>query len=129
MSFLGAKSHRFIVTAILLSAVMFCWRAEAGPRFGPRPIVQRVTVVTKITRESNGHTACRVYNTSPKFACVLYDVNPIYSPFSPPKPGWSAAVMFPTSWLTIADAWNYKPLQCKLRYARSYPLYPCPTPP
>jgi|SRR5262249_44029524 len=103
MSLPGTKTQNFIAIAILVSGILLCYRAEAGPDLGPRFTVQRVKVVTKITKESNGHTICRAYNTSPKYACALYDVYPLYTFFFQPVRGTVAAVMFPTDWQTIAE--------------------------
>jgi hypothetical protein len=56
MSLSGAKTRNFIVTAILVSAVVLCWSAEAAPKnVGHKQIVRNAgsDITTQIGRNTD----------------------------------------------------------------------------
>jgi hypothetical protein len=64
-------------TAILVSAVMLCWRAEAAPKnFGCKQIARNASpdITTQIGRNDPGTVTCYAYNKSYENICVVYDV-------------------------------------------------------
>src|SRR5262245_28151015 len=66
MSLSGAKSHHFIMTAILVSALTLCWSAEAGP-----DAMRDITL--KKVRDSAG-AWCLVGNPNvTRDMCVLFE--------------------------------------------------------
>jgi hypothetical protein len=65
MSLSGAKSHHFIMTAILVSALTMCWSAEAGPAS------QDITI--HIGR-SGGSVFCSAQNNNIKDICAVFEV-------------------------------------------------------
>jgi hypothetical protein len=130
---MGAKSHYFIITAILVSAVMFCWCAEAAPNFGKKQIVKRV--ITHYERHSYGIGSwmeCVAYNTSTSWLCAVYDVYPAWVSNFPKPVHATVYSMLPAKTYTqvYAVAFNVfqqQPLQCRLKktlYRR--PLSFCP---
>jgi hypothetical protein len=124
MSLSGAKSQNFFATAILVSAVVLCWSAEAAPKnLGHKQIVRNASpdITTQIGKNSDTVT-CYVYNNSNENICVVYDVYPVWnfsqpargtvSHFIPGKTGRSIAWTFPSQQASM---------QCKLVSARYMP--------
>jgi hypothetical protein len=76
MSSSGAKSHHFIMTALLVSALTLCWSAEAKPpKGGSKPLVTQAMrdVILKKIRGSTG-TVCLVFNPDvPRDMCVVFE--------------------------------------------------------
>ena len=78
MSFSGTKSHHFITTAILVSALTLCWSAEAAHRGKPRVTDAMRDVGIAIVDASYGPSEpfrrCYAYNTnSVKDVCAVFD--------------------------------------------------------
>jgi hypothetical protein len=87
MSLSGAKSQNFFATAILVSAVMLCWSAEAAPKnhgYIVRNAIPDIT--TQIGKTDPGTVTCYAYNKSYENICVVYDVYPVWN-FSQPTRG------------------------------------------
>ena len=79
MSFSETKSHHFITTAILVSALTLCWSAEAAHRGKPRVTDAMRDVGIAIVDASYGPSEpfrrCYAYNTnSVKDVCAVFDV-------------------------------------------------------
>jgi hypothetical protein len=74
MSLSGAKSHHFIMTAILASALTLCWSAEAKPpNGGSKPLITD-TIVKKVRYTATGGVVCYVYNPSfTREMCAVID--------------------------------------------------------
>ena len=124
MSLSGVRSQNFFATAILVSAVMPCWSAEAAPKnLGYKQIVRNASpdITTQIGKNSDTVT-CFVYNNSNENICVVYDVYPVWNfsqpargtvtQFIPGKTGGSIAWAFPSQQASM---------QCKLVSARYMP--------
>jgi hypothetical protein len=126
MSLSGTKSQSFFATAILVSAVVLCWSAEAAPKnLGHKPIVRNASpdITTQIGKNTDTVT-CYVYNKSDENICVVYDVYPVWyfsqaargtvSHYIPGKTGRSIAWAFPSQQASM---------QCKLVSARYMPSH------
>jgi hypothetical protein len=126
MSLSGAKSQNFFATAIIVSAVMLCWSAEAAPEnLGHKQIVRNASpdITTQIGKDTDTVT-CYVYNKSDQNICVVYDVYPVWyfsqatrgtvSHYIPGKTGRSIAWAF---------ASQQASMQCKLVSARYMPWH------
>jgi len=130
MSLSGAKSQNFFATAILVSAVMLCWSAEAAPKnVGHKQIVRNAgsDITTQIGRNTDTVT-CYVYNKSDENICVVYDVYPVWY-FSQPARGTVTQSIPGKNGRGIAWAFPYQQasMQCKLVSARYIPSYgQCP---
>jgi hypothetical protein len=122
----GAKSQIFFATAILVSAVIFCWSAEAAPKnLANKQIARNASpeIATQIGKYSDTVT-CYVYNKSEENICVVYDVYPVWnfaqpargtvSHYLPGKTGRSIAWAFPSQQASM---------QCKLVSARYMPWH------
>ena len=125
MSLSRAKFQKFFATAILASAVMLCWSAEAAPKnLGYKQIVRNASpdITTQIGRNDPGTVTCYAYNKSYENICVVYDVYPVWnfaqpgrgtvSHYLPGKTGRSIAWAFPSQQASM---------QCKLVSARYMP--------
>ena len=89
MSLSGAKSQNFFATAILVSAVMLCWSAEAAPKnLGYKYMARNASpdITMQIGRKDSDTVTCYVYNKSSENICVVYDVYPVWN-FSQPARG------------------------------------------
>jgi len=128
MSLSGAKTQNIFATAILISAVVLCWSAEAAPRNpGHKQTVRNASpdITTQIGRNTDTVT-CYVYNKSNDDICVTYDVYPVWyfaqatrgtvSHYIPGKTGRSIAWAFPSQQASM---------QCKLVAARYLPWREC----
>ena len=72
MSLSGAKSQNFFGTAILASAVMFCWSAEAAPKnLGYKQMARNASpdITMQIGRKDSDTVTCYVYNKSSENIC------------------------------------------------------------
>jgi hypothetical protein len=125
MSLSGAKSQNFFAAAILVSAVMPCWSAEAAPKnLGYKQTVRNAIpdITTQVGRKDSDTVTCYVYNNSYENICVVYDVYPVWnfsqpargtvSHFIPGKTGRGIAWAFPSQQASM---------QCKLVSARYMP--------
>ena len=120
----GAKSQNFFATAILVSAMMLCWSAEAAPKNpGHKQIARNASsaITTQIGKESDRVT-CYVYNKSYEDICVTYDVYPVWY-FSQPARGTVSHFIEGKTGRTIAWAFpsQQASMQCKLVSARYMP--------
>jgi hypothetical protein len=80
MSLSGAKTQNFFATAILVSAVVLCWSAEAAPKnLGHKQMVRNASpdITTQIGKNTDTVT-CYVYTKSDENICVVYDVYPVW---------------------------------------------------
>jgi hypothetical protein len=123
MSWSGAKSQNFFATAILVSAVMLCWSAEAATK---KQIVRNAStdITTRIGRNDPGTVTCYAYNKGYENICVMYEVYPVWYfsqpargtvlQFIPGKTGRSIAWAFPSQQASM---------QCKLVLARYIPSH------
>jgi len=120
----GVKTRNFFATAILFSAVVLCWSAEATPKNpGHKQTARNASpaISTQIGKYADTLT-CYVYNTSDENICVVYDVYPVWylseakrrtvAQYLPAKTGSSIAWAFPT---------QQSSMQCKLVSARFMP--------
>ena len=126
MSLSGAKSQNFFATAILVSAVIFCWSAEAAPKNpGSKRIVRNASpdITTQIGKETDTVT-CYVYNKSDDNICVVYDVYPVWY-FSQAKRGTVSHYIPGKTGLSIAWAFPFQQasMQCNLVSARYMPSH------
>jgi len=128
MSLSGAKTQNIVATAILVSAVVFSWSAEAAPKNpGHKQTARNASpdIVTQIGKNTDTVT-CYVYNKSNEDICVAYDVYPVWyfsqatrgtvSHYIPGKTGRSIAWAFPSQQASM---------QCKLVSARYLPWREC----
>jgi hypothetical protein len=126
MSLSGVKTQNFFATAILVSAVVLCWSAEAAPKnLGHKQMVRNASpdITTQIGKNTDTVT-CYVYNKSDENICVVYDVYPVWyfsqaargtvSHYIPGKTGRSIAWAFPSQQASM---------QCKLISARYMPWH------
>jgi hypothetical protein len=124
MTLSATKTQNFFAAATLVSAVVFCWSAEAAPRnLGQKQIVRNASpaISTQIGKTADTVT-CYVYNNSDENICVTYDVYPVWyfseakrgtvSQYLPGKTGSSIAWAFPA---------QQAAMQCKLVSARFMP--------
>jgi hypothetical protein len=125
MSLSGAKSQSFFATAILVSAAMLCWSAEAAPKnVGYKQIVRNASpdITTQIGITDPGTVTCRAYNKSDEDICVVYDVYPVWN-FSQPTRGTVSHLIPGKTGRDIA--WTFPSqqasMQCKLVSARYLP--------
>jgi hypothetical protein len=126
MSLSGAKTQNFIVTAILVSAVVLCWSAEAAPKnVGHKQIVRNAgsDITTQIGRNTDTVT-CYVYNKSDENICVKYDVYPVWY-FSQAAPGTVSHYIWGKTGRSIAWAFpsQQASMQCKLVSAKYMPRH------
>jgi hypothetical protein len=122
MSLSGAKSQGFFATAILVSAVMSCWSAEAAPKnLASKQIVRNASpdIITQIGKKDSDTVTCYAYNNSSENICVVYDVYPVWN-FSQPARGKVSHFLPGKTGLGIA--WTFPSqqasMQCKLVSAR-----------
>ena len=126
MSLSGTKTQNIVATAILATAVVLCWSAEAAPKNpGHKQAVRNASpdIVTQIGKNTDTVT-CYVYNKSNEDICVTYDVYPVWyfsqaargtvSHYIPGKTGRSIAWAFPSQQASM---------QCKLVSARYMPWH------
>ena len=122
----GTKTQDLFATAILVSAVVLCWSAEAAPKNpGHKQAVRNASpeITTQIGKNTDTVT-CYVYNKSNEDICVTYDVYPVWyfsqatrgtvSHYIPGKTGRSIAWAFPSQQASM---------QCKLVSARFMPWH------
>ena len=126
MSLSRAKFQKFFATAILASAVMLCWSAEAAPKnLGYKQIVRNASpdITMQIGRKDSDTVTCYVYNKSSENICVVYDVYPVWN-FSQPARGTVAHYTPGKTGRGIAWAFPSQEasMQCKLASARYMPL-------
>jgi hypothetical protein len=120
----GAKTQALFATAIMVSAVVLCWDAEAAPRnSGHKQTVRNASpdIITQVGKETDNVT-CYVYNKSDENICVVYDVYPVWyfsqatrgtvSQYLPAKTGRSIVWAFRSQQASM---------QCKLVSARYMP--------
>ena len=122
MSLLRAKSQNFFATAILVSAVMICWSAEAAPKnLGYKQIARNASpdITTQIGIKNSDTVTCYVYNKGDENICVTYDVYPVWY-FSQPARGTVSQSIPGKNGRGIAWAFPYQQasMQCKLVSAR-----------
>jgi hypothetical protein len=128
MSLSRTKTQIFFATAILVSAVVLCWSAEAAPKNpGQKQVVRNASpeITTQIGKNTDTVT-CYVYNKSDDDICVVYDVYPVWyfsratrgtvSHYIPGKTGRSIAWAFPSQQASM---------QCKLVSATYRPWHAC----
>ena len=131
MSLSGAKSQNFFGTAVLVSAVMLCWSAEAAPKnLGYKQMARNASpdITMQIGRKDSDTVTCYVYNKSSENICVVYDVYPVWN-FSQPARGTVTQSIPGKNGRGIAWAFPYQQasMQCKLVSARYIPSYgQCP---
>jgi hypothetical protein len=122
MSLLRAKSQNFFATAILVSAVMICWSAEAAPKnLGYKQIARNASpdITTQIGIKNSDTVTCYVYNKGDENICVTYDVYPVWYFSQPARETVSHYIEGKTG---RAIAWAFPSqqasMQCKLVSAR-----------
>jgi hypothetical protein len=125
MSLSGTKSQNFFAAAILVLAVMPCWKAEAAPKNPEyKQIVRNASpdITTQIGIRDSNTVTCYVYNNSYESICVMYDVYPVWN-FSQPARGTVSHFIPGRTGLSIAWAFSSQQasMQCKLVSARYMP--------
>ena len=125
MSLSRAKSQNFFATAILVSAVMLCWRAEAAPKnLGYKQIARNASsdIATQIGRKDSDTVTCYAYNRGDDNICVTYDVYPVWY-FSQPARGTVSHYIEGKTGRSIVWAFTsqQESMQCKLVSARYMP--------
>jgi len=128
MSVSGTKVRNFLATAILVSAVVLGWSAEAAPKNpGHKQIARNASpeITTQIGKSTDTVT-CFVYNKSNEDICVVYEVYPVWyfaqatrgtvSHYVPGKTGRNIAWAFQSQQASM---------QCKLISARYLPWREC----
>jgi hypothetical protein len=125
MTVSGAKIQNFFAAAALVSAVVFCWGAEAAPKSpGHKQIAKNASsaIATQIGKYT-GTVTCYVYNSSDENICVVYDVYPVWY-FAEAKRGTVAQYLRGKTGSSIAWAFpaQQSSMQCKLVSARFMPL-------
>jgi hypothetical protein len=125
MSLSGAKSRNFFATAILVSAVMSCWSAEAAPKNpGHKQIAGNASsdITTQIGTKSSDTATCYAYNNSNENICAVYDVYPVWNLSQPARRTVSHFIPGKTG---LSIAWTFSSqqasMQCKLVSARYMP--------
>jgi hypothetical protein len=125
MSLSGAKSQNFFATAILVSAVMSCWSAEAAPKNpGYKHIAGNASsdITTQIGTKNSDTATCYAYNNSNENICVVYDVYPVWNFSQPARRTVSHFIPGKTG---LSIAWTFSSqqasMQCKLVSARYMP--------
>jgi hypothetical protein len=126
MSLSRTKTQIFFATAILVSAAVLCWSAEAAPKNpGHKQTARNASpdITTQIGKVTDTVT-CFVYNKSDENICVVYDVYPVWyfsqakrgtvTQYIPGKTGRSIAWAFPSQQASM---------QCKLVSARYMPWH------
>ena len=71
MSFSGTKSHHFITTAILVSALTLCWSAEAAHR--SKSANRYISVY--ISRGDPAFVICYAINRSTRNISAVFDID------------------------------------------------------
>ena len=129
----GAKFQNFIAMAILVSAVMLGWSAEAAPskHFGHKLRNASTYITTQTVRNIDGSITCFAINSGYKDICAAFDA---YSAIQFPMPvnpvrgtvwrGFPGKSVFAIAWTSPTQ----KPsAQCKLISARyQSAVGPCP---
>jgi hypothetical protein len=125
MSLSGAKSQNFFATAILVSAVMSCWSAEAAPKNpGYKQTAGNASsdITTQIGTKSSDTATCYAYNNSNENICAVYDVYPVWNLSQPARRTVSHFIPGKTG---LSIAWTFSSqqasMQCKLVSARYMP--------
>ena len=122
MSLSGTKTQNIVATAILVSAVVLFWSAEAAPKNpGHKQTVRNASpdITTQIGRKDPNTVTCYAYNNSSENICVVYDVYPVWN-FSQPARGMVSQSIPGKSGSAVAWAFPYQQnvMQCKLVSAR-----------
>ena len=127
MPFPETTSLNFFAAALVVSAVMLCWGAEAASKnLGHKRIATNASsdITTQIAISDPGTVTCRAYNKSDESICVVYDVYPVWY-FSQPARGTVSHLIPGKTRLDIA--WTFPSQQasmkCKLVSARYVPSY------
>ena len=128
---MGAKSQKLFAAAILVSAAMHCWSAEAAPKNpGYKQTVRNASpdITTQIGTQDSNTVICYVYNKRDQNICAVYDVYPVWnfsqslrgtvSQFIPGKNGRSIAWAFPSKQASSRSSL----IQCKLVFGKVHAL-------
>ena len=127
MPFPETKSLNFFAAALVVSAVMLCWSAEAASKnLGHKRIATNASsdITTQIAISDPGTVTCRAYNKSDEGICVVYDVYPVWY-FSQPARGTVSHFILGKTGRDIA--WTFpsqqESMKCKLVSATYVPRY------
>jgi len=132
---LSGKSQYVIAIAILVSAVMFCWRAEAGPpkHFGHKLRNASAFITTQKVKNTDGSVTCFAINSGNKNICAAFDAYPLIQfpmPANPIRGTYSRNIPGPgASAVAYSSPTQRVSVQCKLISARYQDFYaPCGIP-
>ena len=116
----GAKSHHFIMTAILVSALTLCWSAEAEP-------ASRDITIKKGTSQPDGGAFCYAENNNIKDICAIFDYYNLAWWFSPQRGTRQIQRRISGKGLVVianAPGYQRQTLRCKLVFASYIQLRP-----